>query len=156
MMIQFIFVLLSLGIAVNLSGADPMKAFPPASPGHVRHVLTLPERDNESLLQVELIVGKILEIDSRNVHFLGGGIDAVNIEGWGYTRYVVSKLEPLASTLIAVDPDEPKVKKFVPLGGEPYLVRYNSRLPLVVYAPEGSEVRFRIWEAGAEEVIPRG
>ena len=31
-----------------------------------------------------------------------------------------------------------------------YLIRYNSRLPIVVYAPEGVEIRYRIWSAGPE------
>ena len=36
-------------------------------------------------------------------------------------------------------------------------VRYNSRLPVGVYAPEGVEVRYRIWSAGAEvKVIEKG
>jgi ecotin len=39
------------------------------------------------------------------------------------------------------------VDRFVALGGEPYLIRYNSRLPVVAYAPEGVEVRYRIWSA---------
>ena len=56
----------------------------------------------------------------------------------------------MAGTLMAVDPNAPKVARFVTLGGDPYLVRYNSRLPIVVYAPEGVEVRYRIWAAGAE------
>jgi len=51
---------------------------------------------------------------------------------------------------MAVDPNAPKVDRFVRLGGEPYFIRYNSRLPIVVYVPEGVEVRYRIWEAGAE------
>ena len=36
------------------------------------------------------------------------------------------------------------------LGGEPFLIRYNSPLPIVVYAPEGVEVRYRIWSAGPD------
>ncbi|MBW2490657.1 MAG: proteinase inhibitor I4 serpin, partial [Deltaproteobacteria bacterium] len=28
--------------------------------------------------------------------------------------------------------------------------RYNSRLPVVVYVPEGVEVRYRIWRAEPE------
>jgi ecotin len=42
------------------------------------------------------------------------------------------------------------VNRFITLGGEPYLIRYNSRLPVVVYAPEGVEVRYRIWTGGTE------
>jgi ecotin len=51
---------------------------------------------------------------------------------------------------MAVDPNVPKVMRFVALGGEPYLIRYNSRLPVVVYVPEGTEVRYRVWSAGPE------
>jgi ecotin len=51
---------------------------------------------------------------------------------------------------MAVDPNEPKLSRFIRLGGEPYLIRYNSRLPVVVYVPEGVEVRYRIWSASSE------
>ena len=33
------------------------------------------------------------------------------------------------------------------IGGEPFLIRYNSKLPIVVYAPEGVEVQYRVWKA---------
>ena len=56
----------------------------------------------------------------------------------------------MAGTLMAVDPHAPKVSRFIALGGEPYLIRYNSRLPIVVYAPEGVEIRYRIWSASPE------
>jgi ecotin len=37
------------------------------------------------------------------------------------------------------------------------LIRYNSRLPVVVYVPEGVEVRYRIWRADPEaKVVPQG
>jgi ecotin len=39
----------------------------------------------------------------------------------------------------------PKVKAFVTAA--PLHVRYNSRLPIVVYVPSGYEVRYRIWSA---------
>ena len=51
---------------------------------------------------------------------------------------------------MAVDPDVPKVARFITLGGEPCIIRYNSRLPIMVYVPEGVEVRYRIWTTGAE------
>ena len=28
------------------------------------------------------------------------------------------------------------------------LVRYNSRLPIVLYTPDNVEVRYRLWRAG--------
>ena len=63
----------------------------------------------------------------------------------------------MAGTLMAIDPNAPKVHRFITIGGEPYFIRYNSRLPIVVYAPEGVEVRYRIWKAGSEaKVIAEG
>lgn len=133
-----------------VQAADNLKAFPPAEEGMVRFVLQLPKRVDESVYRVELIVGKTVQVDARNRFFFGGRIEQETIKGWGYTRYKVAKLGPMAGTLMAIEPDEPKVDRFITLAGEPYLVRYNSRLPIVVYVPEGVEVRYRIWSAGAE------
>ena len=53
----------------------------------------------------------------------------------------------MAGTLIAPSPGTKPAERFVTLGGEPKLLRYNSRLPLVVYVPEDVEVRWRAWRA---------
>jgi ecotin len=140
-----LFVILALGTEMAL--ADDMKAFPPADPGSVRYVLSLPSQAREEDYEVELIVGQIAKVDSANRYFFGGNIEAQNIQGWGYTRYVVKELGPMAGTRVAVSPNAPKQNRFVTLGGDPYLIRYNSRLPVVVYVPERAEVRYRIWRA---------
>ncbi len=81
-------------------------------------------------------------------------IQKETIKGWGFPRYIVSELGPMAGTLMAIDSSAPKVNRFISLDGEPYLIRYNSRLPIVIYAPEGVKVRYRIWSAGSvSEVI---
>jgi ecotin len=139
-----------LATAAAGQAKDPLQAFPPAEPGMVRYVLQLPAQPDEAALKVELIVGRTVELDARNRYFFGGRIERETIKGWGYTRYVVAKLGPMAGTLMAVDPNAPKVARFIALGGEPYLVRYNSRLPVVVYVPEDAEVRYRTWSAGPE------
>jgi len=133
--------------------ADDMKAFPPPEPGMVRHVLQLPKQEDESAFKVELIAGKTVRVDAGNRYFFGGKMEAETIVGWGYTRYLVRKLGPMAGTLMAIDPDAPKVDRFVALGGEPCLIRYNSRLPVVVYVPDGVEVRYRIWSATPEAKV---
>jgi ecotin len=124
-----------------------MKAFPPPDKGQIRYVIQLFERVDESNYQVELIVGQTVKIDETNQYFFGGQIKKESIVGWGFTRYVVNELGPMAGTLMAVDPKAPKVDRFIRLGGESYLIRYNSRLTVVVYVPEGVEVRYRIWRA---------
>ena len=148
---------LALVVTDSAPAADNMKAFPPAEKGMVRHVLQLPKQDDESAFKVELLVGKTVPVDEGNRYFFGGKIKVETIPGWGFPRYNVSKLGPMAGTRIAINPDAPKVKRFVTLGGEPLLIRYNSRLPIVVYAPEGVEVRYRVWSGEPEaKVIEEG
>jgi ecotin len=131
--------------------ADNMKAFPPAEAGMVRFVIQVPKMDDEFAFKVELIVGKTVEVEPRNKYFFGGTVSEEVIQGWGFTRYVLKELGPMAGTLMAIDPNEPKVKRFIAVGNEPNLLRYNSLLPIVVYVPKGVEVRYRIWSAGAEQ-----
>ena len=154
--LQAFIVTLSLCGAPGANAGDYMKTFPPADDGMARYVLSLPEAADESALQVELIVGKSELLDVGNRYFYSGSMEAVTVDGWGFTRYVVNDLGPMAGTLMAVDPITPKVQRFITLGGAPYLLRYNSLLPVVVYVPVGSEVRYRIWHAGKLTVMPGG
>lgn len=151
-------IILSFLIAIlSAQAADNMKAFPPAEKGMARYVLELPKQHDESVFRVELIIGKTVLVDEVNKYFFGGTIEVETIKGWGFPRYMVSKLGPMAGTRIAVYPDTPRVNRFITLGGEPFLIRYNSRLPVVVYVPEGVEVRYRIWNAGPEvKAIEKG
>jgi ecotin len=139
-----------LAAMLSVQAADNLQAFPPAEEGMVRYVLQLPHQADESAFKVELIVGKTVPVDEGNRYFFGGKIEEATIEGWGFPRYRVNKLGPMAGTRMAIDPNAPKVNRWITLGGEPYLIRYNSRLPIVVYVPEGVEVRYRIWSAGPE------
>jgi len=134
-----------------------LKAFPPAEEGMCRYVIFLPEQPDEDLLKVQLLIGKNVKLDARNRYFFGGKLETVPIQGWGYERYVLKSLGPMAGTLMAIDPNVPKIERFITLGGEPTLMRYNSRLPLVVYVPDGMEVRYRIWTAeGKTQKVSEG
>nr|WP_217907709.1 ecotin family protein [Desulfosediminicola ganghwensis] len=139
-----------------LHAADNMKAFPEAEEGLVRYVLNLPAQENESHYRVELIVGKTVQVDTQNKYFFGGKIESETIQGWGYTRYLVKEFGPMAGTLMAVDPNAEKTERFIPIGGEPFMIRYNSRLPVVIYVPEGVEVRYRYWVAGPAADVNNG
>jgi ecotin len=139
---------LALVLAAPMTFAvDNMKAFPPAEEGMARYVIHLPEQADEAGWRVELLVGKTVQTDAANRYFFGGTLETETIEGWGFDRHILRRLGPMAGTLMAVDPDAPKVERFITLGGEPRLLRYNSRLPLVVYVPDGVEVRYRFWRA---------
>ncbi len=127
--------------------ADNLKAFPPAEAGMTRVVINLPPQPDEDAFRVELIVGQTVKTDAVNHYFFSGALETETIEGWGYDRYILRKLGPMAGTLMAPEPGSPLVDRFVTVGGEPALRRYNSRLPLVVYVPTGVEVRYRVWRA---------
>jgi ecotin len=130
-------------------GSHWEKAYPPAEKGMVRHVLHLPTLKDELAVKVELIAGKTILTDGANQYFFGGRIVEQTVEGWGYPRYNVT-IGQLGSTLMAPPPNAPKVNRFAAIGGEPMIIRYNSKLPVVVYAPEGVDVRYRIWKADPE------
>lgn len=140
-------VLALLAVVSMASAADNMQAFPPAGKGMTRFVLHLSEASNETDLKVEIIVGKTVKTDTVNQHFFGGDLKMATVDGWGFDYYILRKLGPMMGTLIGLPPDSPEVERFVTLRGEPRLVRYNSRLPLVIYVPEGVEVRYRLWRA---------
>ena len=129
-----------------------LKAFPAAEEGMVRHVIVLPhkERSEEINFKVEVVAGKIMETDGVNLYALGDNIETKPLKGWGYTFYNVSA-GPVMSTRMAPRPGAEKVEKFV--SGSPLLIRYNSRLPIVVYAPKGYEVQYRIFEAPAKRTV---
>lgn len=156
-MIRWVAALCLLAAIPLAQAADNMQAFPAADEGMIRYVLQLPKQDDESDFRVELIVGRTVEVDQGNRYFFAGKIEEETIKGCGFSRYLVSKLGPMAGTLMAIDPNAPKVKRFIMLAGEPFFVRYNSRLPIVVYGPEGVDVRYRVWSAAPEaQVMEKG
>jgi ecotin len=138
--------LLMLASFSLVSAADDLKPFPPAGAGMTRHIIRLPKEENEGDFKVELMVGKTVRTDSVNHYFFGGDLKTETIPGWGFERYILSKLGPMGGTLMAVPPDAPQVEQFVRLRGET-VIRYNSRVPLVVYVPADVEVRYRFWRA---------
>lgn len=124
---------------------DELAAYPQASAGQKRHVLILPEASDEDDLKVEIIVGQMQNIDCNN-HSLGGQLSEEVVQGWGYNYYIVPVILPGAATLMGCPPGSNR-EAFVSLS-EQTIVRYNSKLPVVVYTPDNAEVRYRFWRAG--------
>jgi len=131
-------------VEAQSSDADLMKAFPQAVAGQQRHVLSLPPLDNEDAVKVELLIGQTKTIDC-NHQTLGGQLEERTAEGWGYNYYVLPEVRGGASTMMGCPPGSER-EAFVPLPQQT-LVRYNSRLPIVIYTPENVEVRYRLWRA---------
>ena len=124
-----------------------LKAFPAAEEGWERHVIALPhkERGEDDAFKIELIPGRSMLTDGVNLMRLGTTIEPRPLKGWGYTCYEVTGKDVAMSTRMASPEGAKKVEKFV--AGKSLLIRYNSRLPIVIYAPQGQEIRYRIWSA---------
>jgi len=125
---------------------EKVAPYPQADKGMKRQVIQLPVQQDEANFKVELLIGKTLEVDC-NQHRLGGQLESKTLEGWGYDYYVFDKVTSPVSTMMAC-PDGKKEKKFVTAYlGDNSLLRYNSKLPIVVYTPENVEVKYRVWKA---------
>lgn len=121
-------------------------AYPKPSDDVERKVILLPkmDRDEEQRHRVEIVVGKSIVTDSVNVYHFGGELREVDIPGWGFSYWQAEgSFDVPAATRIATSGDS--VTRFV--AGPSQLVRYNSRLPLVVMVPLGCEVQWRVWSA---------
>ena len=142
----FVFVpfLLVAACAAAMPEQD-LEPWPSADAGETRYVIRLPELEDESGRRVELRIGKDLEIDC-NRHWFGGKLERDVIAGWGYPMYRLVDVAGPASSMMAC-PEQEKRVAFVAVNLDDAFVRYNSKLPIVVYVPEGFVVRYRIWSA---------
>jgi ecotin len=129
----------------NAAKLEDVAPYPKAEDGFVRQVIHLPKQAQEENFKVEILAGKTLSVDC-NRQRLGGNLEEKTLEGWGYSYYRLDKVSGPASTLMAC-PDGKTRKDFVPVVGEGFVLRYNSKLPIVIYAPRDVEVRYRLWSA---------
>lgn len=122
--------------------------YPEANADQTRYVIYLPQKDNEQDYKVELIIGTNMTTDSCNRYVLGGKIEEKELQGWGYSYYVVESTGQAASTMMACQ-DDKKQEQFVAISKETF-TRYNSKLPIVVYVPKHMVVIYRIWSTPKE------
>ena len=138
----------------SVKAADDLKPFPEAEVGYRRFVMHLPPVDVPEDRKVEMIFGKMMEVDC-NRHMFSGRLESRVVQGWGYQYYVLADIKGPASTMMACPADEQKRNDFVRVrldfqDAQFEWQRYNSKLPIVVYVPDGIEVRYRIWLANQQ------
>lgn len=141
-------ILLISACATAMSGESDLAPWPPAESGEIRFVIRLPAMDDETSHRVELEIGKEMEIDC-NRHWFGGTFERQVVSGWGYPMYRLSGVAGPAATMMAC-PGESKRTAFVQVRLDDPFIGYNSKLPVVVFVPEGFSVRYRIWSPDGE------
>lgn len=57
-------------------------------------MIYLPKQEHEENYKVELLIGKVLEVDC-NRHMIGGTLETKTLSGWGYDCTVLEKLSNL-------------------------------------------------------------
>jgi ecotin len=129
-----------------------MKPYPPAEDGYKRMVIHLQSLADEDTSKLEIIIGKTIKVDC-NRHWFGGQVTEEIAKGWGFPYFVLKSVTGPASTLMACPLDKKEQDTFVQVRGEGDLIRYNSKLPVVVYVPVDFEVRYRIWTAKEESGV---
>ena len=127
---------------------EDVAPFPKADKGFTRQVIHLAPQTAENNFQVEILAGKTMSVDCNNPR-LGGILEEKNLEGWGYPFYRMDKVIGPMSTLMAC-PEGKTHEVFVPVVGDGFVLRYNSKLPIVLYVPKDVEVRYRIWSASKQ------
>lgn len=119
----------------------------PSIEGVIPHSVAVTDKGaDEDDMKIQLVVGKMMEVDC-NHHRLAGEFQHETLEGYGYDYYVFETDGNVASTMMAC-PDDTKTEKFI--SGEDHFISYNSKLTTPVYAPEGYEVRYTIWDVDSE------
>jgi ecotin len=148
--VKFLFIcgylLLSTPIFADSYG---MKPYPPAEDGYKRMVIHLQPLADEDANKLEIIIGKTLKVDCNRQWFIGHLSEEI-AKGWGFPYFILKSVTGPASTLMACPPDKKEQEAFVQVRGDGSLLRYNSKLPVVMYVPVDFEVHYRIWTAREE------
>ncbi|WP_433901891.1 ecotin [Sphingobacterium puteale] len=124
-----------------------LNIFPAAEKGYKKMVIEVPYSENDKNKKIEFSVGKWMEVDGCNNFNLAGSFEKKDLQGWGYDYYVFKTNGNVASTMMAC-PDKAKRNLFV--SAHPETVRYNGRMPIVIYVPEGYEAQFKIYSTDGD------
>ncbi|MGR5062066.1 ecotin family protein [Photobacterium sp. DNB22_13_2] len=113
----------------------------PEMPGFTKHVIQLDAVEDENQTRrVQIIANSVMNVDC-NIKALPMDIERRSLEGWGYSYYVLEKQTNYASTMMACEKEASDTN----LQFHSDLLRYNSKLPLVIYAQDDVKVDYSVW-----------
>ena len=129
--------------SINPDVEKQVKSYPESIEGYDRYVMYLPPQENEEELRLEIIPGVIHEVDC-NTHWLMGEFETKVVEGMGYEYLVFNSNGDIVSTRMAC-PDNEVTEELV--AAEGHFGRYNSKVSVIVFVPEGLKLKLRTWKA---------
>jgi ecotin len=143
----FIFAFVSLSIqaiAQQIVSKQDLSIFPMPESGYKKVIIEVPYSDKDDQKKIEFSVGKWMEVDGCNYFNLQGTLETKDLQGWGYNYYVFKTNGQVTSTMMGCS-DAAMRNLFVT--AQPEMVRYNGKLPIVIYVPEEYQVKFKIFKA---------
>lgn len=125
--------------------STPLNIYPKASEGMEQHIFTLEKKEKEEDYQLELRFGKDQLVDCNQHSFLSGELKEMTVEGWQYPYYIFSGKNEMTHTLMLCPETEKTLKRvYYPVTNS--MFPYNSKLPLVVYAPKDVKIEIYLWK----------
>ena len=125
-----------------------IEMFPAEMEGYTRHVIRLPKLENEAML--ELLPAKVVRADSCNRFSASVNVERNSIPGWGYSYLTISDFQQGGSTMMAC-PDGESDRKIFANSDDLTNLRYNDRMPLVVFVEDGMSLDYKIWRVDPSE-----
>jgi len=153
--------LLIIGVSITLIGCQPLKSdakhldtttnsniripWAKAKEGQTRYMIELTQKDDVDNYEVELIVGKNVEVDNCNQFHFMGTLEKKSLQGWGYDYYVANPTVIVGTKRACLN--DKKVKKSIQMYDRKNMrLRYNTKLPIVVYVPNDFTVSYILWK----------
>jgi len=147
---------LTLMAAAGAAPTPDLSRYPEPALGERRWLVQLPERVAPSRdpalsaspedWRVQLIAGRQIAVDC-NRYLFSGRLRSQAIAGSDLRVVRISEVTPVASTRMACPEGQPKRLAFVPMGGKPFVMPFDPKRLVVIYAPRDLELRWRLWRA---------
>ncbi len=122
-----------------------LQIWPKAEKGYQRFIIQLSTLANEDAARIELIPQKKILVDCNTI-LIHGNMQSKTIQGWGYNYYRLDSISLPASTLMAC-PNQTKQNKLISISTNLPFIKYNSKLPIVIYVPKDINLSYRVWSA---------
>lgn len=136
---------LALSISAHANkGVNDLNVYPPVKKDQNRNVIVLEPKENEEDYRV-LITASIDGMQDCNTKSRSAKYTEKVVEGMQYPYYEVGKIGDVVTTLMGCS-EMPQMGEIpINLSGNTIL-RYNSKLPIVVYASNGIKINSKIFK----------